>query len=112
MKQTEHRMTVLVWLHEKTYIMYKDKHVIYDENAPTKTIDDTIRRVEEGIGGGCIWQNGKYLVMDMEHPQIIADIKKYGFDDNLRIDLGWDIEIIELQPSIITTEELNRNIQQ
>lgn len=111
MKQTEHRMTILVWLHEKTYIMYKDKHVIYDETAPINTIDDTIRRIEEGIGGGCIWRNGKYLVMDMEHPQIIADNKKYGFDDNLRIDLGWDIEIIELEPSIVTTQEINRNVQ-
>lgn len=109
MKKTKHKMTILVWSHDKTYIMYRDKYVIYDETAPVNTIDDTIRRIEEGIGGGCIWKCGKYLVMDMEHENIINDIKKYGFLKNLQIDLGWDIEIIEKQPSAVLTKGVDEN---
>ena len=63
--------------------------MIWDYNNIPKGIDSVITRIEDiNAGGGCIWNNG-FMVLNMDDSQIKSDIEKFGFEENVRISMGY-----------------------
>lgn len=72
-------------------LVIKDVIVEYDDKS-SEDIDEQIRTIEKGYGGGCVW-NDTYLSMDMCNEHNIADNEKYGFEENLKIMMGMNREV-------------------
>ncbi len=84
-----------------------NKHIDPDVDRKM-VIDEKITVVENSLGCSTIWDN-KYLVMKMDHPLSIKDNAKFGVDENLRICMGMDCDVIHLfrdRKSMMTTSEI------
>lgn len=63
--------------------------MIWDYNNIPKGIDSVITRIEDiNAGDGIIWKNG-FMVLNMDDSHIISDIEKFGFEENIRISMGY-----------------------
>lgn len=63
--------------------------MIWDYNNIPEGIDSVITRIEDiNAGGGCIWKNG-LMVLNMDDSHIKSDIEKFGFEENIRICMGY-----------------------
>jgi hypothetical protein len=63
--------------------------MIWDTHNIPDGIDSVITRIEDiNAGGGCIWKNG-FMVLNMDDSHIISDIEKFGFEENIRICMGY-----------------------
>lgn len=87
-------------------LVIKDVIVEYDDKVSTG-IDEQIRTIENGYGGGCVWNN-TYLSMDMCNEHNITDNEKCGFEENLRIMMGMnsEVEIILDKPGELSTSSI------
>lgn len=89
-KKTKTLYTIAKKWQDKIFVI-KDVIVKYDDQADTD-IDEQIRTIENGCGGGCVW-NDTYLSMDMCNEHNIADNEKCGFEENLKIMMGMNSEV-------------------
>lgn len=63
--------------------------MIWDYNNIPKGIDSVITRIEDvNAGGGCIWNNG-FMVLNMDDKNLRSDFEKFGFEENIRISMGY-----------------------
>ena len=63
--------------------------MIWDYNNIPKGIDSVITRIEDiNAGGGCIWNNG-FMVLNMDDKNLRSDIEKFGFEEEIRICMGY-----------------------
>ena len=87
-------------------LVIKDVIVEYDDKS-SEDIDEQIRTIEKGYGGGCVW-NDTYLSMDMCNEHNIADNEKYGFEENLKLMMGMNskVEIIRDKPGEMSTSSI------
>jgi hypothetical protein len=87
-------------------LVVKDVIVEYDDEISTG-IDEQIRTIENGYGGGCVWNN-TYLSMDMSSEINIKDNEKYGFEENLKIMMGMDKEVVIIrdEPGVMSTSSI------
>lgn len=87
-------------------LVIKDVIVEYDDKVSTG-IDEQVRTIENGHGGGCVWNN-TYLSMDMASEINIKDNEKYGFEENLKIMMGMNskVEIIRDKPGEMSTSSI------
>ena len=87
-------------------LVIKDVIVEYDDKS-SEDIDEQIRTIEKGYGGGCVW-NDTYLSMDMCNEHNIADNEKYGFEENLKLMMGMnsEVEIIRDKPGEMSTSSI------
>jgi hypothetical protein len=92
------------WQH--SILVIQDVIVEYDARASTG-IDEQIRTIENGYGGGCVWNN-TYLSMDMSSEINIKDNEKYGFEENLKIMMGMDKEVVIIrdEPGVMSTSSI------
>lgn len=89
-KKTKTLYTIAKKWQDKIFVI-KDVIVKYDDQADTD-IDEQIRTIENGCGGGCVW-NDTYLSMNMCNEHNIADNEKCGFEENLKIKMGINSEV-------------------
>jgi hypothetical protein len=73
--------------------MIKDIKISYDPNV-NNPLSDKINKVEEGFGGGCVWDK-EIMTMASDHPHVMEDNEKYGLIENIQLMLGWDTNIFE-----------------
>lgn len=101
-KKTKTLYSIAKKWQDKIFVI-KDVIVKYDDQVDTG-IDEQIKTIEKGYGGGCVWNN-TYLAMDMCNEHNIADNEKYGFEENLKIMMGMnsEVEIIADKPGEMTT---------
>ena len=87
-------------------LVIKDVIVEYDDKS-SEDIDEQIRTIEKGYGGGCVW-NDTYLSMDMCNEHNIADNEKYGFEENLKIMMGMnrEVDILLDKPGEMSTSSI------
>lgn len=87
-------------------LVIKDVIVEYDDKS-SEDIDEQIRTIEKGCGGGCVW-NDTYLSMNMASEININDNEKYGFEENLKIMMGMNskVEIIRDKPGEMSTSSI------
>lgn len=85
----------------------KDVIVEYDDEISTAGIDRQIKTIENGYGGGCVW-NDTYLSMNMASENNIKDNENYGFEGNLKIMMGInsEVEIILDKPGKMSTSSI------
>ena len=88
--------------------------MIWDTHNIPKGIDSVITRIEDiNAGGGCIWKHG-LMVLNMDDVNIRSNIEKFGFEENVRICMGYSkseddykFEYIELAGyGALTTEDI------
>jgi hypothetical protein len=87
-------------------LVIKDVIVEYDDKA-SEDIDEQIRTIENGYGGGCVWHN-TYLSMNMCNDHNIKDNEKYGFEENLKIMMGMNSEVVIIrdEPGVMSTSSI------
>ena len=85
----------------------KDVIVEYDDEISTAGIDRQIKTIENGYGGGCVW-NDTYLSMNMASENNIKDNENYGFEGNIKIMMGInsEVEIILDKPGKMSTSSI------
>jgi hypothetical protein len=112
--------------------VYKDKHkrkfvcinvskpknvhyfpIVWDNKNIPNGLDSIITRIEDAnVGGGCIWNNTTGLmVLNMDDPHVKSDIEKFGFEENVRICMGYshaddDYQFEYTDESRLSTDEL------
>lgn len=93
-------------------LVIKDVIVEYDDKVSTG-IDEQVRTIENGYGGGCVWNN-TYLSMNMASEINIKDNEKYGFEENLKIMMGMNskVEIIRDKPGEMSTSSIMRAFEE
>lgn len=63
--------------------------MIWDYNNIPKGIDSVITRIEDiNAGDGIIWKNG-FMVLNMDAENLRSDFEKFGFEENVRICMGY-----------------------
>lgn len=63
--------------------------MIWDYNNIPNGIDSVITRIEDiNAGGGGIWKRG-FMVLNMDDKNLRSDFEKFGFEENLRICMGY-----------------------
>ena len=104
-KKTKTLYSIAKKWQDKIFVI-KDVIVEYDDKASTD-IDGKIRTIENGYGGGCVWDN-TYLAMDMCNEHNITDNEKYGFEEHLKIMMGMnsEVEIIRDKPGEMSTSSI------
>lgn len=110
--------------------VYKDKHkrkfvcinvdkpktvnyfpIVWDNKNIPNGLDSMITRIEDAnVGGGCIW-NSDFMVLNMDDIHVKSDIEKFGFEENIRICMGYshaedDYQFEYIDESRISTDEL------
>ena len=110
--------------------VYKDKHkrkfvcinvakpktvnyfpIIWDNKNIPNGLDSMITRIEDAnVGGGCFWNNG-FMVINMDDSNVKSDIEKFGFEENVRICMGYshaddDYQFEYTDESRLSTDEL------
>lgn len=110
--------------------VYKDKHkrkfvcinvskpknvhyfpIVWDNKNIPNGLDSMITRIEDAnVGGGCMWNAG-LMVLNMDDPHVKSDIEKFGFEENVRISMGYshtddDYQFEYTDESRLSTDEL------
>ncbi len=110
--------------------VYKDKHkrkfvcinvdkpkpvnyfpIVWDNKNIPNGIDSMVTRIEEAnVGGGCIWNNS-VMVLNMDDSHVKSDIEKFGFEENIRICMGYshaddDYQFEYIDQASISTNEI------
>lgn len=110
--------------------VYKDKHkrkfvcmnvgkpktvsyfpIVWDTKNIPNGLDSMITRIEDAnVGGGCMWNSG-FMVLNMDEPNVKSDIEKFGFEENVRICMGYshaddDYQFEYTDESRLSTDEL------
>jgi hypothetical protein len=116
MRKTKHKF--LVCKRSKPgsniYLYIKDVYINYETSdintMPTNQWNDKITTIDQrDFGGGCIW-NSDVLVMDMEHENIIKQLKDSSVPEYLKCCLGFekmlcDVSTLATDGEISTTHE-------
>lgn len=86
-------------------LVIKDVIVEYDDNA-SEDIDEQIKTIDYCYGG-CLW-NDTYLSMNMCNDHNIKDNEKYGFEENLKIMMGMNSEVVIIrdEPDEMSTSSI------
>lgn len=85
--------------------------IVWDNKNIPNGIDSMITRIEDAnVGGGCIWNSG-LMVLNMDEPHVKSDIEKFGFEENVRICMGYshaedDYQLEYIDESHISTDVL------
>ena len=108
-KKTKSLYTIAKKSDDKILVI-KDVIVEYDDTAhSTEDINKQIVAIENGYGGGCVWNN-TYLSMNMCTEPNISDNERFGFEGNLKIMLGMDRTVVYLvdpdHPDEMTVDQI------
>lgn len=85
--------------------------IMWDHKNIPNGIDSMVTRIEDAnVGGGCMWNAG-LMVLNMDEPRVKSDIKKFGFEENIRICMGYshaedDYQFEYIDEARISTVEL------
>ena len=94
--RTKHKFTIVKRIKpdSKIFICVKDVYIDYNIDSGMH-YDMTVHRIDNDIAGdGCIW-NHNLLVMDNEHPNILKDVEKFGFNEYIKTCYDWTIILVD-----------------